>query len=270
MSVTDSGQEDFDAPVVNEIAPEDALMVTLDGFEGPLDLLLALARNQKVDIAKISVLALADQYLAFMEDVQKRNLELAADYLVMAAWLAYLKSKLVLPQPEVAGEPTADEMAAALRWRLQRLQAMRKAGAALFDAARLDRDVFARGNPEPIVIEKVRRPTDTIYDLLSAYARERIKRVSHKAYNLIRAPIYLIEEARDRIGRMLGRMPDWAVLSRLLPLDWITGQRRRTALASHLLACLELARDGRIAIRQLAPFGEIMVRDREPAKETSE
>jgi segregation and condensation protein A len=138
------------------------------------------------------------------------------------------------------------------------------------NAARLDRDVFARGAPEPVVIEKIRRPTDTIYDLLSAYARERIKRVSHNAYNLMRAPIFLIEEARERIGRMLGRMPDWAALSRLLPLDWITGQRRRTALASHLLACLEMARDGRIAIRQLAPFGEVLVRDREPAKGTSE
>jgi segregation and condensation protein A len=264
--MSSSDQEDFDAPAVAEIAPEDALMVTLDGFEGPLDLLLALARNQKVDIARISVLALADQYLEFMENVRRRNLELAADYLVMAAWLAFLKSKLVLPQPEAVGEPSADEMAAALRWRLQRLEVMRKAGAQLMDSVRLERDVFARGNPEPVVIEKIRRPTDTIYDLLSAYARERIKRVSHKAYDLMRAPVFLIEEARERIGRMLGRMPDWAVLSRLLPLDWISGQRRRTALASHLLACLELARDGRIAIRQLAPFGEVLVRDREAAK----
>jgi segregation and condensation protein A len=262
--------EDFDAPIVNDIAPEDALIVALDGFEGPLDLLLALARNQKVDIAKISVLALADQYLAFIESAKSRNLELAADYLVMAAWLAFLKSKLVLPQPEMAGEPTADEMAAALRWRLQRLEVMRKAGAQLMDAPRLDRDVFARGLWEPVVIEKIRKPTDTIYDLLSAYARERIKRVSHKAYDLLRAPVYLIEEARERIERMLGRIPDWALLSRLIPLDWGMGQRKRTALASHLLACLELARDGRIAIRQVTPFGEVFVRDREPAKGTSE
>jgi segregation and condensation protein A len=264
MSSTDT--EDFDAPIVNEIAPEDALILTLDGFEGPLDLLLALARTQKVDIAKISILALADQYLAFMESVQKRNLELAADYLVMAAWLAFLKSKLVLPQPAATGEPTADEMAAALRWRLQRLEVMRKAGAQLMDSVRLERDVFARGHPEPIVIEKIRKPTDNIYDLLSAYARERIRRVSHQVYDVIRAPIFLIEEARERFGRMLGRIPDWSLLSRFLPPDWNMGQRRRTALASHFLACLELARDGRIAIRQLAPFGEIFVRDRAPAE----
>ena len=263
MSMSEpTGDEDFDAPVVDEIAPEEALIVALDGFEGPLDLLLALARTQKVDIAKISVLALADQYLAFMESVRKKNLELAADYLVMAAWLAFLKSKLVLPQPRVEGEPTADEMAQALRWRLQRLEVMRKAGTQLMEAARLERDVFARGNPEPIVIHKIRKPTDTIYDLLSAYARERIKRVSHKVYDVVRAPIFLIEEARERIERMLGRVPDWSLLTRFLPPDWGTGARRRTALASHFLACLELARDGRIAIRQLAPFGEIFVRDR--------
>jgi segregation and condensation protein A len=144
---------------------------------------------------------------------------------------------------------------------------MRKAGQNLMEVARLERDVFARGAPEPIVIEKIRRPTDTIYDLLSAYARERIKRVSHKAYDLMRAPVYLIEQARERIERMLGRIPDWALLSRLLPLDWGIGQRKRTALASHLLACLELARDGKITIRQVSPFGEIMVRDREGTAE---
>src|SRR5262249_15515994 len=149
-SVTDEADMDFDAPAVEEIAPEEALIVALDGFEGPLDLLLALARTQKVDIAKISVLALADQYLAFMEQARKPNLDLAADYLVMAAWLAFLKSKLVLPQPEKVGEPTADEMATALRWRLQRLEVMRKAGIQLMDLARLDRDVYARGKPEAI------------------------------------------------------------------------------------------------------------------------
>ena len=269
MSISDEA-EDFDAPVIDEIAPEEALTLALDGFEGPLDLLLALARTQKVDIAKISMLALADQYLAFIEKVRKHNLELAADYLVMAAWLAYLKSKLILPQPEAAGEPTADEMAAALRWRLQRLEVMRKAGAQLMDAARLDRDVFARGHPEPVVIARVRQPTDTIYDLLSAYARERIKRASHKVYDVLRAPIFLVEEARERIERMLGRIPDWSLLSRFLPPDWDQGQRRRTALASHFLACLELARDGRIALRQLAPFGEIFVRDKAPAGRANE
>ena len=259
-------EEDFDAPVVDEIAPEEALVVALDGFEGPLDVLLALARTQKVDIAKISVLALADQYLIFIESAKKRDLELAADYLVMAAWLAFLKSKLVLPQPEKAGEPTADEMAAALRWRLQRLEVMRKAGQQMMDLARLGRDVYPRGNPEPIVIEKIRKPTDTIYDLLSAYSRERIRKIGHRAYNMVRAPVFMVEEARERLERMVGHVPDWSLLVKFLPPDWSYGVRRRTALASPFMASLELARDGRITLRQLAPFGEIFVRDRADAQ----
>src|SRR5690349_16541026 len=145
-----------------ELAPTlaeegEKLIIAVDGFEGPLDLLLTLARNQKVDIAKISILTLADQYLEFIEQAKRINLELAADYLVMAAWLAYLKSRLVLPQPANSdGEPTADEMAARLRWRLQRLEAMREASTRLMNRERLDRDVFARGNPEPLNIVRLR------------------------------------------------------------------------------------------------------------------
>src|SRR6201996_7575473 len=153
------------------VAPEDSLVVAVDGFEGPLDLLLTLARNQKVYIAKISVLELADQYLEFIEEAKRINLELSADYLVMAAWLAYLKSRLVLPQEKTPeGEPTADEMAARLRWRLQRLDAMRKAAARLMGRERLDRDVFGRGDPEPVNVIKLRTYKDPLYDLLTAYA----------------------------------------------------------------------------------------------------
>ncbi|MDE3117231.1 MAG: segregation/condensation protein A, partial [Pseudomonadota bacterium] len=156
-------------------APEEALVVAVDGFEGPLDLLLGLARNQKVDLAKISVLKLAEQYLEFVERARRLNLELAADYLVMAAWLAYLKSRLLLPLPPSAeGEPTADEMAARLRWRLQRLDAMREAAARLMARDRLGREVFARGLPEPINIVKLRTHTDTLYDLLTAYSTQRL------------------------------------------------------------------------------------------------
>src|SRR5262249_34858808 len=148
MSEIGESFEEFEAQAA---APEEALVVMVDGFEGPLDMLLAMARQQKVDIAKISVLALADQYLEFIETAKRSNLELAADYLVMAAWLAYLKSKMILPQAQTAeGEPTADEMAARLRWRLQRLDAMRTAAARLMASNRLDRDVFARGAPEPV------------------------------------------------------------------------------------------------------------------------
>jgi segregation and condensation protein A len=243
-------------------SPEEALIIELDGFEGPLDLLLLLARNQKVDLAKISVLQLADQYLAFMESARWRSLELAADYLVMAAWLAYLKSRLVLPQAKDEDVASAEEAAAQLRWRLQRLEAMREAGARLVVRERLGRDVFARGAPEPIRVVKLRRQTDTLYDLLTAYSQQRIKQAGHKVLQVVHPPILLIEEARERLERLLGKLPDWSTLTRFIPLEWRLGQRRRSALASTLSASLELARDGKLDIQQLSPFGDIFIRDR--------
>jgi segregation and condensation protein A len=241
---------------------DEALILELDGFEGPLDLLLALARTQKVDIAKISVLKLADQYLAFIEQAGGHRLELAADYLVMAAWLTYLKSRLVLPQAAPDGVPGADEMAAQLRWRLARLSAMREAAVRLMARDRLDRDVFARGAPEPVTIERTRKYADNLYDLLTAYSRERIRKLGHRVFELVRAPIYLIEDARMRLERTLGHIPDWSVLSRFLPPEWSFGPRRRTAVASTFSAALELARDGKIEIRQMTPYGAIFVKDR--------
>ena len=249
-----------------EIAPlpaDESLVVTVDGFEGPLDLLLTLARNQKVDLAKISVLRLAEQYLEFIEAAKRINLELAADYLVMAAWLAYLKSRLVLPQaPTAEGEPSADEMATRLRWRLQRLDAMRAAATRLMGRERLGRDVFGRGDPEPVNVVKLRTYKDTLYDLLTAYATDRARRMGGKAYKPVIAPVLQIEEARERLERLLGRIPDWSGLTQLLPRDWQGGERRRSATASTLLACLEMARDGRLELQQAAPFAEIYVRDR--------
>src|ERR1051325_11232076 len=167
--------ENFDEFESTAIFSDDqALLVQVDGFEGPRDLLLTLALNQKVDIAKISILKLADQYLEFIESAKKMNLELAADYLVMAAWLAYLKSRLILPQPPTAdGEPTADEMATRLRWRLQRLEAMRTAAARLMAGDRLDRDVFARGAPEPVNVIKLRTYKDSLSHFLTAYGAQR-------------------------------------------------------------------------------------------------
>jgi segregation and condensation protein A len=244
------------------IAAEDMLIIELDGFEGPLDLLLALARNQKVDIAKISVLQLADQYLAFMESARCRRLELAADYLVMAAWLTFFKSRLVLPQtggPESVG---ADEMAAQLRWRLARLQAMREAAARLLARDRLGRDVFARGEPEPVIVVRTRKHSDSLYDLLTAYSQQRVRKLGHRVYEMMRAPVYLIEEARERIERMLGQVPYWSALTRFLPPEWSAGPRRRSALASTFSAALELTRDGRLEMRQMTPFGEIFLKDR--------
>ena len=253
----------FEAMEAAVASPEEALVVAVDGFEGPLDLLLGLARNQKVDLAKISVLKLAEQYLEFVDRARRLNLELAADYLVMAAWLAYLKSRLLLPVPPSAeGEPTADEMAARLRWRLQRLDAMREAAARLMARDRLDREVFARGAPEPLNVIRLRTHTDTLYDLLTAYSTQRLKKVKGGTYRPKHAPVLLIEEARDRLERMLGRIGNWSTLTSLLPADWSAGLRRRSATASTLLACLELARDGKIEIRQLTPFEEIYVKDR--------
>jgi segregation and condensation protein A len=186
----------------------------------------------------------------------------------MAAWLAYLKSRLLLPQPQDgAEEPTAHEMAARLRWRLQRLEAMREAAARLVARDRLGRDVFARGAPEPVNVIRLRTQTDTLYDLLTAYSTQRLKRARGNTYRPVHAPVLLIEEARQRLERMLGQIGNWSALSNLLPGDWNFGIKRRSALASTLLACLELARDGRIEIRQLRPFDEVYVKDREQRME---
>jgi segregation and condensation protein A len=241
---------------------DEALLIQVDGFEGPLDLLLTLARNQKVDIAKISILKLAEQYLEFVESAKKLNLELAADYLVMAAWLAYLKSRLILPQEQGPdGEPTADEMATRLRWRLQRLDAMRAMSTRLMGRERLDRDVFGRGDPEPVNVVKLRTYKDTMYDLLTAYATDRARKLGGKAYRPQMAPVLAIEEARERLERMLGKISDWSALTTLLPFEWTGGNRRRSAMASTLLAALEMARDGKVQLQQASPFAEIYVRD---------
>src|ERR1700744_4229787 len=262
MTETAENLDDYQPTAI--AANDEALVVTVDGFEGPLDLLLTLARNQKVDIAKISVLKLAEQYLEFIEAAKRINLELAADYLVMAAWLAYLKSRLVLPQEKSSdGEPSADEMATRLRWRLQRLDAMRAAATRLMGRERLDRDVFGRGDPEPVNVMKLRTYKDTLYDLLTAYATERVKKLGGKTYRPALPPVLQIEEARARLEGMLGRIRAWSALDSLLPFEWAGGPRRRTALASTLLACLEMARDGKVELQQTAPFAEIFVRDRD-------
>jgi segregation and condensation protein A len=260
--MTDAAEsfDDFESTAI--VADDQALLVQVDGFEGPLDLLLTLARNQKVDIAKISILKLAEQYLGFIESAKRLNLELAADYLVMAAWLAYLKSRLILPQEKTPeGEPTADEMATRLRWRLQRLDAMRAASTRLMGRERLDRDVFGRGDPEPVNVVKLRTYKDTLYDLLTAYATDRVRRMGGSTYRPVQPIVLQIEEARERLERMLGKISDWSALTRLLPMEWSGGSRRRSAVASTLLACLEMARDGKLQLQQSAPFAEIYVRD---------
>src|SRR6476646_11520997 len=206
----------FETAMSADLATDErALIVDVEGFEGPLDLLLMLARQQKVDLAKISILALADQYLAFIEEARRIRLELAADYLVMAAWLAYLKSRLLLPEKEGELGPSAEDMATELALRLRRLEAIRNAADALIGRPQLGRDVFSRGAPEPIA--DIKRPewTATLYDLLSAYSQQRQKNaLSHVRF----APrqVWSLAEAREALERMIGQSQDWSRLDQYL------------------------------------------------------
>ncbi|MFD1333451.1 segregation and condensation protein A [Methylopila musalis] len=260
----------FEADAAAE-AERAAFVVDLDGFEGPLDLLLDLARRQKVDLARISILALAEQYLAFVEAARAERLDLAADYLVMAAWLAYLKSRLLAPDPraEDDDEPPAEMVAAALAFRLRRLEAMRRAGAALLARPRLGQDRFARGEADPQGAAGAPLWTATLFDLLTAYVRLRMKTLK-TAHTVARRPTWTLAEARDALRRLTGRSADWARLDALMA-RYMTPEMRATVLASSLGASLELAREGRLQLRQERPFGPLFVRGALPlAPEPSE
>ena len=258
---------EFDSPPI-EPKPDEALIIDIDGYEGPLDVLLALARAQKVDLRKISILALAEQYLVFVAEARKMHLDLAADYLVMASWLAFLKSKLLLPETEKEGEPTAEDLAERLTLQLQRLEAIRIAATRLMSRDRLGTDVFLRGAPEGIRVIKSPKYADTLVDLLKAYSTQRVKKIAHSNYELQRMPVFAIEDARHRLERMLGIVIDWAVIDALIPDDFNTGRSRRSGIASTLSASLEMVRDGLLELRQMAPFAPLYVRRREP--DTSE
>jgi segregation and condensation protein A len=240
---------------------EPTLVVDVDGFEGPLDLLLMLARNQKVDITRISILALAEQYLAYIEEIRRLRLELAADYLVMAAWLAYLKSRLLLPEAKSDDEPSGEELAAALAFRLRRLEAMRDAAAKLANADRLGRDVFARGMPEPVAITRKNEFAANLYDLLSAYAAQRQQRATAVVHVRART-VWSLQEARDVLVRMIGKIAEWTPLDVFISPYLVTKDVRATVKASSFSASLELAREGRIDLRQTAPFAPLYMRDR--------
>jgi len=255
--------------VFDDPAPRDAgeaLLVDLDGYEGPIDVLLTLARDQKVDLARISILQLADQYLDFVAKHLREHLELAADYLVMAAWLAYLKSRLLLPLPPAPDEPSGEEMAEALAFQLRRLEAMRRAGKALMDQPRLGRDLFRRGAPEGI--SQVARPVWDVglYDLLKAYAD--IKRRATVTTLQIEAPdLYSVDDAIQRLQTMLGRLPRWSTLLSFLP-PGLRGLLGRSALSAHFVASLELCRQGKVELRQDGgAFGPIWVRSRQSPRD---
>lgn len=242
--------------------PGEALIVDVDGYEGPLDVLLALARAQKVDLRKISILALVEQYLVFIAAARRMQLDLAADYLVMASWLAYLKSRLLLPEAESDGEPTPEELAERLTLQLQRLDAIRIAAARLMSRDRLGLTVFSRGSPEGIRLVKTPAYSDTLLDLLKAYAIQRVKKIATGDYKPPKVEIFAIEEARHRLEKMLGIIIDWSTLDAIMPEGFEQGRKRRTGLASTLSASLEMARDGLIELRQMAPFAPVYLRAR--------
>jgi segregation and condensation protein A len=245
-----------------EAGPGDTLVVDVEGFEGPLDLLLALARTQKVDLAKISVLALAQQYLDFIAEARRLRLEIAADYLVMAAWLAFLKSKLLLPaEKDEEGEPTGAELAALLAFRLKRLHAMREVSAQLMTRKRLGRDVFARGAPEPIRITRKSTYEANVYDLLKAYSQQR-QRTAIRTWQIRQRTVWSLKEARAELERLLGIACDWAPLDQLLAEFLVEPELRKTALASSFTATLEMTREGALEIRQAKSFAPLMIRRR--------
>ncbi len=238
---------------------EPALVIDIDGFEGPLDLLLHLARNQKVDLARISVLALVEQYLVFIDNARRVRLELAADYLVMAAWLAFLKSKLLIPQKNDSDEPTGEELAAQLAFRLKRLEAMRDAATRLVNRNRLGRDVFARGDPEHVIVERKSEFDATLYDLLSSYAGMR-QREATTQVTISRRRVWSLGEARVILQRMMGTLKDWTSLDHFLIRYLSDPEERATAIASSFAASLEMVREGRLEIRQELPFAPIYLR----------
>ncbi len=257
----------------NERAGEVArdFLVDLDGFEGPLDLLLSLAREQKVDLTQISIMRLAEQYLIFVAALRRVDLERAAEYLVMAAWLAYLKSRLLLPTAGPADEPSPEELATALALQLRRLEAMREVGAALMRRPRLGYDVFARGRPEAVEVDTETVFEASLYDLLQAYGGWHRRRQPPPVLHVEPSQLDSVDEALARLRRGLGQTPGWESLSRYLPPGTLAGLHlgglaARSAMASTFAAALELVREGALAVRQTKPFGPIYLRAQEPGQ----
>jgi segregation and condensation protein A len=256
----DTSQDWF---ATSDVPPDDeVLYVDVTGYEGPLDLLLDLARRQKVDLGKISVLALAEQYLLFIETVREKRIEIAADYLVMAAWLAYLKSRLMVPHIPSDDEPSGEMMAALLQFRLKRLEAMRKAAMQLVNRPRLGRDVYARGQPEPVLVERRSLWEGTLYDLLKAYATGRERGVPQD-YHLFERSVWSLQEAREILARLIGESMDWVPLDAYLDRYLTDPEQRKTATASSFASSLELARQGQIELRQTLTFGPLFMRRRQ-------
>ncbi len=250
---------DEDSFEVDRAPGELAFTVDVEGFEGPLDLLLELARRQKVDLARISILELANQYLAFVEAARKQRLELAADYLVMAAWLAYLKSRLLLPSPPKEADEDAGDLAEKLAERLRRLDVIRRAADLLMERPRLGRDVFMRGAPESIDLPAAANYSATLYDLISAYARQTQKR-ARTFVRMKPREVWSLAQARDALGRLMGEAADWVSLDHWLIEFCVDPKMRRSARASSFSASLELVREGRIELKQDSHFAPLFLR----------
>ena len=258
---SDTSTDWFAAPVIRSVDAEEIFHVDVAGYEGPLDLLLDLARRQQVDLSAISVLALAEQYLNFIATVRDKRIELAADYLVMAAWLAYLKSRLMVPQAPGDPEPSGEMLAALLQFRLKRLEAMRDAASRLMNRPRLGLTVHRRGDPEPLVIERRRFWEATLYELLKAYGAQREKSVSTD-YIPVGRTVWALGDARDILQRLIGDSFDWLPLDGWLADYLVEPGHRATVLASSFSASLELARQGQLELRQHEAFAPLLMRRR--------
>jgi len=256
------GKPEFEEDVALPLRPSDALVLQLDGFEGPIDLLLTLARDQKVDLKRISILALAEQYLTFIERARQMQLEIAADYMVMAAWLAYLKSRLLIPvQEDAEDEEDPAELAARLAFQLRRLEGMQNAAKALGARPRLGHDFFARGMPEAVTID--RRPIYqvSLFDLLKAYASVK-QREQISTLRIVPTQLYSMDRAIERLRRLVGDTPEWSTMEGFLPENLRDPLVRRSAMAATFLASLELAREGVLDIRQSGQFAPIFLKRR--------
>jgi len=265
------GSDDgFDDGAADKPVNANPFVVDLQGFEGPIDVLLQLARDQKVDLVHISILELADQYLAFVAEARKHNLELAADYLVMAAWLAFLKSRLLLPDLSTEEEPSGEAMAAALQYQLLRLQAMQNAGQELVARPRLGQDFFGRGNPERFKPREVEILDATLYDLLKAYADQQRRKNAHATMHIEAFEIYTVEDALQRLRLMVGKTPDWQSLWSFLPENLKGVLLTRSAVAATFVASLEMAKEGKLSIRQSINFGPIYLQGKQNSSDMTE
>jgi segregation and condensation protein A len=260
MSLAFQTSLEFDAAAEAGLDGE-ALIVDLEGYEGPLDVLLALARAQKVDLLKLSITRLADQYLAFVREARRRRFAVAADYLVMAAWLAYLKSRLLLPKPQplAPDEISADEVAGRLAFRLAKIDAMRRMAEALEERPILGRDVFTRGDPEAVTVVSNSRLEGDLYGLVGAYVSQR-RRIQDRRYRPPALPAYRLDEARERLRALLPDLRRWTPLTGVAPAPAAGGPTRASCVASTLSAGLELVREGDLEARQLDAFQEVYLR----------